>query len=109
MILYPNPTGNNTIPQKTLAGIVQAMINSTLRAFVKGRSGSYSQAVVAVNTFTVTLPVVQQNANYGVIVTPSNLLSSPIHYVDNKTTTSFDVVYPGALTGTVAFDWVLTN
>ena len=109
MILYPNPTGNNTIPQKTLAGIVQAMINAALVRYVRGRSGSYSQAVVAVTTFTVTLTSTQQNTNYGVIITPTNLLSSPVHYVTNKTLTSFDVVYPGALTGTVAFDWVLTN
>lgn len=109
MILYPNPTGSNVIPQKTLAGIVQAMINAALSRYVQGKSGSFSQAVVATTTFTVVFGGTQQNTNYGVIITASNLLSSPIHYVDNKTTTSFDVVYPGALTGTVAFNWVLTN
>lgn len=51
MILYPSPTGNNVTPQKTLAGIIQAMINSALKGFsgavssVFGRTG----AVIAVS------------------------------------------------------------
>lgn len=68
--------------------------------------GSVSASVTAVTTFVVSPPT-QANTNYQVIVTPSNMLSAVNYYVTNKTTTSFDVVFTTALTGVVAFDWIL--
>lgn len=69
--------------------------------------GSFdSGAVVAISTFTVTIPT-QSDANYVVVTEATNLLSAAVRYVTNKTTTSFDVVYLSALTGTVDFDYIL--
>lgn len=71
-------------------------------------SGSFSQAVVAVTTFSVTIPT-QASTAYQTFVTPTNILSAAVFYVTSKTTTSFSVVYLTALTGTVAFDWSVIN
>lgn len=67
--------------------------------------GSYNQTVSAATTATITIPT-QANSNYKVSVTGSNSLSKVLYYVDSKTTTQFTVNF-SALTGTVAFDWVL--
>lgn len=71
-------------------------------------SGSFSQSVVAVTTFSVTIPT-QASTAYQTFVTPTNILSAAVFYVTSKTTTSFSVVYLTALTGTVAFDWSIIN
>lgn len=70
-------------------------------------SGSFSQAVTAVSSFTVTIGSTLANSTYKVNVTGSNILSSVAYYVDTKTTTQFTVHSISALTGTVAFDWIL--
>lgn len=62
----------------------------------------------ATTTFTVTIGVTMANANYKVVTEGNNALSAAIHYVTNKTTTTFDVVYLAGLTGAVSFDWILT-
>lgn len=69
--------------------------------------GTYnSGAVVAQTTFTVTIPT-QENTDYVVITEADNLLSAPVRYVTNKTTTTFDIVYLSALTGTVSIGYIL--
>lgn len=70
-------------------------------------AGSVSQVGTATTTFTVTIGATQPNTTYKVNVTPSNTLSAALFYVNNKSTTTFDVVYLAGLTGSVAFDWSL--
>jgi hypothetical protein len=70
-------------------------------------AGSYSSVGTATTTFTVTIGTTQANNTYKVNVTPTDALAAGVFYVNNKTTTTFDVVYLSGLTGTVAFDWSL--
>lgn len=70
--------------------------------------GSVSTTGTATTTFTVTIGATQANSTYKVTATPSNVLSAAVFYINNKTTTTFDVVYLAGLTGAVAFDWILT-
>lgn len=70
-------------------------------------AGSYSNAVTTTTTFTVTIGVTMGNNTYKVNVTPTAALSAALFYVTNKTTTTFDVVYLSALTGTCSFDWTV--
>jgi hypothetical protein len=72
-------------------------------------SGAFSQVGTATTVFTVTIGATQANTNYEVNVTPTSILSAAYFYVNNKTTTTFDVVYLAGLTGTVTFDWALFN
>ncbi len=74
---------------------------------VIGFSGNFSGVGTATTTFTVTIGSTMANNTYKVVASPSNVLSSALFYIDNKTTTTFDVVYLAGLTGTVAFDWIL--
>lgn len=71
-------------------------------------SGTKTATGTATTTFTVTIGVTMASAGYKVTVTAGNALSSAVHYVNNKTTTTFDVVFLAGLTGSVAFDWMLT-
>lgn len=68
-------------------------------------SGSFSGVGAVTTTFTVTIGQTMANTTYKVNATPSNVLSAAVFYINNKTTTAFDVVYLAGLTGTVAFDW----
>jgi hypothetical protein len=70
-------------------------------------AGSFSGVGTATTTFTVTIGVTQANTTYKVNVTPTDLLGAAVFYVNNKTTTTFDVVYLTGLTGTLTFDWSL--
>lgn len=70
-------------------------------------ANSFSQVGAATTTFTVTIGTTQANTTYKVNVTPTALLSAAAFYINNKTTTTFDVVYLAGLTGTVTFDWAL--
>lgn len=72
-------------------------------------SGSFSGVGTATTTFTVTFGGTQPNSTYKVIVTPTAALSAALFYVTNKTTTTFDVTYLAGLTGTVTFDWAITQ
>jgi hypothetical protein len=89
-------------------GLIWAVVNEAFatKTPVTGLSGSYSTAAVVQVVFTVPIPT-QASTNYRVNVTALNALSSAPFYVTNKTVTSFDVSYSAALTGTVAFDWLL--
>lgn len=68
-------------------------------------SGSFSATGSATTTFTVTIGATQPNNTYKVQVTPTSSVAAQLFYVTNKTTTTFQVVYPGSLTGGVSFDW----
>lgn len=87
--------------------------NSTIDSLVSDLTatipiaGSFSGVGTATTTFTVTIGSTRPDANYKVNATPSNVLSAAVFFVNNKTTTTFDVVYVAGLTGTVQFDWIL--
>jgi hypothetical protein len=86
--------------------------DSAANYFYKWRkviTGSFSQSVVAVTTLTVTLPVSIPAANYVVSVTPTAALTATNYYVSAKGTSSFNVTFISALTGTVMFDWSVTQ
>lgn len=72
-----------------------------------GLAKSFAATVTATTTFTVTIGTTQANNTYKVVASPSNALSAVMFYINNKTTTTFDVVFVTALTGAVAFDWIL--
>lgn len=87
--------------------------SSVRRAFLRSTTstriynGNKTATGTATTTFTVTIGATLGSATYNVNVTPTNALSAAIFYVNNKTTTTFDVVYLAGLTGAVAFDWAL--
>jgi len=68
---------------------------------------SFSATGTATTTFTVTIGTTQADSLYKVTASPSNVLSAVMFYINNKTTTTFDVVFVTGLTGAVAFDWIL--
>ncbi len=77
------------------------------KTYVDGRviSGSYSLFASATTTFTVTIGVTMANNTYKVQVTPTSSVGAAFFYVTNKTTTTFDIVYPGAISGSFSADW----
>lgn len=79
------------------------------KAYVDARtiSGSYSLFASATTTFTVTIGSTQPNNTYKVQVTPTSVNAITGYYVTNKTTTTFDVVYPSGLNGSTMFDWTV--
>jgi hypothetical protein len=83
--------------------------NSTRQTILKGRSGNFSTTATASTAFVVTFGGTQPNSTYEVAITPTNLLSCALLYISAKTTTTFTVTYLSGLTGTVAFDWILTQ
>lgn len=89
--------GNNTAPTRD-------DIRDKIEA-IAPIAGSFSGTGTATTTFTVTIGSTMTNTTYKVNATPSNVLSAAVFYVNNKTTTTFDVVYLAGLTGTVEFDW----
>lgn len=93
-------TGNRIITSPDASGTM-ALTNQLPIA------NSFSGVGTATTTFTVTIGSTMSNNTYKVTATPTNLLSAAVFYINNKTTTTFDVVYLAGLTGTVAFDWIL--
>ena len=70
-------------------------------------AGSFTATGTATTTFTVTIGTTQANNTYRVVATGSNAMSAASFFISNKTTTTFDVSYLTALTGAIAFDWIL--
>lgn len=68
-------------------------------------AGNKTATGTATTTFTVAIGHVMPNTNYSVTTEGNNALSAAVHYVTNKTTTTFDVTYLAGLTGAVSFDW----
>ena len=103
-----NNTGLMTLPSVTNA-LIEA--DTTGKAVVTkeylGLAASFTATGTATTTFTVTIGITQANNTYKVVAFPSNALSAVMFYINNKTTTTFDVVFVTALTGAVAFDWIL--
>lgn len=91
-------TNIKTVNSNTLLGSGNVFIS---------KSGSYSQALVAIDVITITFGGTQPNNTYKVHVTPTSATAAELFYIDNKTTTTFDVTYLSPLTGTVSFDWTI--
>jgi hypothetical protein len=79
----------------------------TSKRYVDARviSGSYNGFGSATTTFTVTIGSTQPNNTYKVQITPTSSNAVAGFYVTNKTTTTFDVVYPSGLSGVVRWDY----
>lgn len=103
--------GDNPTPPNFIARVM-ALINSVINSkeIVQGTSGGFSSAGPLPPTvlITITIPT-QTTANYKVFITPTSLAVAVPYYVTNKTTTSFDVVYPAPIAGTVTFDWLVVQ
>lgn len=96
-----NITGSNGITVTNGSGTISLSNSGTYVA----SAGSFSGVGTATTTFTVTIGSTMANTTYKVNATPTSTLSAAAFYVNNKTTTTFDVVYLAGLTGTVTFDW----
>ena len=68
--------------------------------------GNFTATGTATSTFTVTIPT-QVNNTYVVTPVAQNAVSAASFYVTNQTTTTYDIVTLTALTGAVAFGWIL--
>jgi hypothetical protein len=71
-------------------------------------AGTKTATGTATTTFTVTIGVTMANTTYKVTTEGDNALSAAVHYVNNKTTTTFDIVYLAGLTGAVSIDWIVS-
>lgn len=71
--------------------------------------GAYTTTGAATTTFTVPIGRTMANTSYVASPVPTNTLSAVMFSVQNKTTTTFDIVVAGAgLTGTVSYDFTVT-
>lgn len=108
-IASPAFTGTPTAPTAT-AGTNTTQIATT--AFVyqsMSFKGTYTTTGAATTTFTVSIGRTMANTSYVASPVPTNTLSAVTFSVQNKTTTTFDIVIVGAgLTGTVAYDFIVT-
>jgi len=104
-------TTSRSIASDSVAGAFTH--NSTTKAnefyngtrWATGISGSYSTTASSTSTFTITIGGTMP-ATYQVSVTPTSSTALQF-YVTNKTSTTFDIVTPSAVTGAVSFDWVV--
>lgn len=71
-------------------------------------AGTKTATGAVTTTFTVTIGQTMADTDFKVVTEGNNALSAAVHYVNNKTTTTFDVVYLAGLTGAVSFDWIVT-
>jgi hypothetical protein len=95
-IIYPNT-------QSGPVGVKDSTLSNTRSVF-----GSFSQAAVAVTTFTV--PITSQIfSSYSVSITPTSFTATVSCYVTNKTLSSFDVTFIVPVTGLVEFDWIIVQ
>ena len=101
-------TTTQTVINKTMSGASNTFTNLPLSAS-KIYNGSFSATGTATTTFTVTIGTTQSGTSYKVNVTPTSSLAAALFYVTNKTTTTFDVVFLAGLTGSVSFDWLITQ
>lgn len=85
--------------------IDEKRISGTWTRVDKSIHGTHSATGTATTTFTVTIGETMANTSYFPTISPSNALSAAYWYINNKTTTTFDVVYLAGLTGAVAFEW----
>lgn len=74
-------------------------------------SGTYTANAADTKVFTVAIGATQANNTYQVGLTPGNQLSAGMprgFFVQNKTTTTFDIIYPLGITGQIQLDWIIT-
>ena len=81
------------------------IFDGTIWGSVGAMTGSFSQTVTAVSTFTVTIGTTMPNTTYKVNISSTSSTAASPWYISNKTTTSFDVIYQTTLTGVVSFDY----
>lgn len=69
--------------------------------------GTFSATGTATTTFTVTIGQTMLNTNYYAAISPNEVLTAAAWYINNYTTTTFDVVFLTGLTGTVTFKYLV--
>jgi hypothetical protein len=67
--------------------------------------GNSTTTGTATTVVTVTIGQTMANTNYDAGIDPQDLLTAVNWYVSAKTTTTFDITFVTALTGSINFDW----
>jgi len=70
--------------------------------------GAYSTTATAATSFTVPIGQTMANTNYVAVPVATNMLSAVLFSVQNKTTTTFDIVVSTGLTGAISYDFTIT-
>lgn len=81
-------------------------------AFVKSvvsLHGNSTTTGTATTVVTVTIGSTLANNTYAVAITPRDLLTAVNYYISAKTTTTFDVTFVTALTGSINFDYIIAQ
>lgn len=110
LLMYPEyywNTGTNADPIVVLnpTNCIGCTFDPTNHQITTSVGSTFTTTAASQTTFTVTIGTTQANTAYKVEVTPGTSVSTAAHYVTNKTTTTFDVVYLSAVTGSIQFDW----
>lgn len=82
-------------------------LSNTAPAGTGNVRGSFSATGTATTTFTVTIGQTMLNTNYYAAISPNEVLTAAAWYINNYTTTTFDVVFLTGLTGSVTFKWLV--
>lgn len=83
-------------------------IQAQLDGKINTLKGSYTTTASSSTSFTVPIGQTMVNTSYVVTPVATNTLSAVLFSVQNKTTTTFDIVIAGTpLTGTVAYDFII--
>ncbi|MCR8560442.1 hypothetical protein KXD93_22500 [Mucilaginibacter sp. BJC16-A38] len=91
-----------TLDERDLPGLSLASAGNTLQGEA-AFAGAAAQTV-----FTVTLGTALADNAFSVSITPANYLTSTsAYYISAKTVNGFEITFNTALTGDVAFDWIL--
>ncbi len=86
----------------TNAGVIKKVFNTLP---IHGNSTTTGTATTVV---TVTIGSTRANTDYFVSIAPQDLLTAVNYYISAKTTTTFDVTFVSALTGSINFDWLVS-
>lgn len=81
----------------------------TRQNIMKGLRGTFSASATAQTAFTITFGGTQPNTTYFVAITALNSVTAVNNFIVSRTTTTFTVTYLTGLTGTVNFDWQITQ
>ncbi len=101
------------LPSGTTATTQSANDNSTKVATtayvdaIKPIKGNSTTTGTATTVVTVTIGSTMANNTYTVVPTPKDLITAVNWYISAQTTTTFDVTFVTALTGSINFDWTL--
>lgn len=69
--------------------------------------GNSTTTGTATTTVTVTIGSTMSGTNYFISITPRDLLTAINYYISAKTTTTFDITFTTAVTGSINFDWIV--